>query len=202
MTSDSMKIFSYGSNMCSPRLAARVPSARFVRRGYLSGFTLRFHKRGRLDGSGKANMLRTGDDADRVWGVVWEIDPAHKPDLDRAEGLGAGYEEERVRVERPGKPETRDSVEGRRASRGPDGSGAVDGASDEAWAYVASPDFIDDRLVPFGWYVDFVVAGAREHALPDPYVAAVARQERRRDPNQERRRRNRRILESGSGEAG
>ena len=49
-----MKIFSYGSNKCSPRLPARVPSALSVGTGYVRGFALRSHKRGRLDGSGKA----------------------------------------------------------------------------------------------------------------------------------------------------
>lgn len=171
-----MKIFSYGSNMCSPRMAARVPSARFVGTGYVRGFTLRFHKRGRLDGSGKANMLRTGDPDDGVWGVIWTFDAAQKAALDRAEGLGNGYEEARVRV--------------RRSS----GNG---GPVDEMRlrAYVASPDFIDHRLLPLGWYLDFVLAGAREHGLPDAYVEAVARTDTRRDPDESRRKRNRRILE-------
>lgn len=205
-----MKIFSYGSNMSTPRLAARVPSARFVRTGYVVGFTLRFHKRGRLDGSAKADMLRTGDASDRVWGVIWDIDPAHKPDLDRAEGLGAGYEEERVRVIRahdgavsdPRVPGASPTVQDPDPGTGDpgqeeDGAGARSGgAFDEAWAYLASPDFIDDGLVPFGWYVDFVVAGAREHALPDGYVDTIVARERRRDPDRERRMRNRRILEA------
>ena len=165
-----LKIFSYGSNMSTRRLAARVPSARFVATGHVVGYTLRFHNKGRLDSSGKANMLHTGSEEDRVWGVLWKIDPAQKPDLDRAEGVGAGYEEERVEVRVPGVP----------------------GVS--ARAYVADPAYIDDRLLPYEWYLDFVVAGAREHGLPKAYVTAIEARESARDPDEERRQRNRRIL--------
>lgn len=190
-----MKIFSYGSNMCSPRIAARVPSARFVATGCVRGFSLRFHKRGRLDGSGKANMLRTDDPEDRVWGVIWEIDPADKAGLDRAEGLGNGYDEERVRVV---------SAPGDASSGVPGGHGARldDDVGLPLRAYLASPDFIDDGLLPFEWYLDFVVAGAREHGLPDPHVELIARTEARRDPDEERRRRNRAILDVGRSRSG
>lgn len=175
---ETLKIFSYGSNMSSRRLRARVSSARFLRIGYVVGYTLRFHKRGRLDRSGKANMLCTGAREDRVWGVVREIDPAEKPDLDRVEGLGAGYEEERVEV-----------------WTGGGGGGPSDLAECvEAWAYIADPAYIDDALLPYDWYLEFVRKGAREHGLPDSYVVGIEGRESIPDPDEERSERNRRIL--------
>jgi hypothetical protein len=37
--------------------------------------------------------------------------------------------------------------------------------------YLATPDYIDDSLKPYGWYKDFVLAGGREHGLPPEYIA-------------------------------
>jgi hypothetical protein len=37
--------------------------------------------------------------------------------------------------------------------------------------YLAISDYIDDSLKPYGWYKDFVLAGAREHGLPPEYIA-------------------------------
>ena len=37
--------------------------------------------------------------------------------------------------------------------------------------YLATPDYIDDSLKPYGWYKDFVLAGAGEHDLPPEYIA-------------------------------
>ncbi|HEV7276548.1 MAG TPA: hypothetical protein VGN80_09700 [Devosiaceae bacterium] len=41
----------------------------------------------------------------------------------------------------------------------------------DALAYIAAPDAIDTALQPYGWYKDFVMRGAGEHALPADYVA-------------------------------
>src|SRR3954469_2174360 len=87
-----MLYFAYGSNMCTGRLQGRVPSANPVRNARLGGHTFHFHKRS-TDGSGKGNAFATGNNADVVWGVVFEIAPSEKPALDRAEGLGHGYNE-------------------------------------------------------------------------------------------------------------
>ena len=174
--------------MSSRRLAARIPSARFIATGHVVGYTLRFHKKGRLDSSGKANMHHTGSEEDRVWGVVWEIDPAHKPELDRVEGLGAGYEEEWVEVR------VVDASSEPGGGRSVSAEAVGSGSGVPARAYVADPAYIDDRLLPYEWYLDFVLAGAREHGLPEAYVAAIEARQSTRDPDEERRERNRRIL--------
>jgi gamma-glutamylcyclotransferase len=91
-----MLYFAYGSNMCAGRLRGRVHSAVPVRVARLLNHSLRFHKRSDKDSSGKADAYFTGEPEDVVWGVVFDIDPAEKPDLDRHEGLGHGYVERLV----------------------------------------------------------------------------------------------------------
>ncbi len=62
----------------------------------LPGHALRFHKRS-MDKSGKCNAFATGND-DRVIGVLFSFDPAERDNLDKAEGLGSGYEHSMVTV--------------------------------------------------------------------------------------------------------
>jgi gamma-glutamylcyclotransferase (GGCT)/AIG2-like uncharacterized protein YtfP len=166
-----MHLFAYGSNLCSARLRARVPSARPLGVARLRGHALRFHKRGWRDGSGKADAYATRSRGDRVWGVVFRIDPLEKPDLDRVEGLGKGYDQ------------ARRTVEGR------------DGRHWRAWLYRADRSAIDAAAVPFRWYRDLVLAGAREHGLPDHYVRGlIATVPARPDPDAARARRHRALL--------
>ena len=81
-----MLYFSYGSNMSSKRLRMRAPSATFVAVAELSAHILRFHKKSDRDGSAKCDAYHTGDDAHRLFGVVFRVDAAHLPLLDKAEG--------------------------------------------------------------------------------------------------------------------
>ena len=156
-TAPKMLYFAYGSNMLSRRLQhpSRVPSAIPLATAYLSGHNLTFDKRSR-DGSGKCDAEATGVPGDRVYGVVYEIDAAEKPCLDRAEGLGKGYAE---------KTETVTS-----------GSGPLC-----SLVYFATDK--DRALKPYHWYKNFVVAGAREHSLPSDYIALLEKVESREDPD-------------------
>ena len=160
-----LKYLAYGSNLHPARLRERVPSARPVGVLGLEGWQLRFNKRGR-DGSGKCNIVRSQSPTARVHAAVYEIDPEEKPALDRAEGLGCGYQEMRVAADR----------------------------HDEAFCYVAAADFIDERLLPYTWYRDYVSIGARFHELPDVYVRAIEVVEAVADPDAERRQLNERIM--------
>lgn len=137
--------FAYGSNMSTARLRARMPSCRPIGVAILPGHTLRFHKRSR-DGSAKCDAF-AGGDADRVIGVLFRFDPAERPALDKAEGVGNGYDAATVTVI---------NSQGRRR---------------KVLTYLAAPDHIDDRLKPYGWYKDHVLAGCAEHGLPREYVA-------------------------------
>ena len=86
-----MKYFAYGSNMSLARLQQRTPEVRRLSSCVLPGHSLRFHKAGR-DGSGKCDAFLTGNPRDRVMGALFELCPEQKPDLDRVEGLGRGYD--------------------------------------------------------------------------------------------------------------
>jgi len=160
MTQATQLYFAYGSNMYSPRLQQRVPSAEFVDIARLPGYMSVFHKHGR-DDSAKCDLEPL--DAATTWGVVYRIDTDDLPRLDEAEG--DGYRRQSVVVA------TRDDLL-------------------EAFTYRARPNCLTDAR-PYDWYVDLVVAGAREHQLPDMYIAGLEQTETLEDPDHERAERNR-----------
>lgn len=160
-----MHYFAYGSNMFTARLARRVPRARPLGPARLRGHVLRFHKQG-TDGSGKCNVVATGRREDVVHGVVFDIDERRLPRLHAAEG--PGYEFLQTYVE-------------------------TDDGELEAAIYRARPAWLDDALAPYTWYQRFVVAGAREHGLPDDYVINLENVFARTDPNKWRAFKNRWI---------
>lgn len=167
-----MKYFAYGSNLLTRRLTdlSRAPSA--VARGIatVSGFTMRFHKVG-TDGSGKCTLIATGNEADLVYGVLYDFADADVAGLDREEGVHlGGYARHSVRVRLP--------------------NGAT-----EAMTYIAGDRYVDAASVPFDWYRDLVVAGAREHGLPPPYLRELEQTPAVPDPNAARAARARRLLE-------
>ena len=163
--------FAYGSNMLTRRLKAedRAPSAVFVDTGFIAGRRLTFDKLSQ-DGSGKCDAEMTRNTTDRVYGVIFEINCADKPALNRAEGLGKGYEEETVEVT---SPET----------------------TILAQTYIATRK--ERALRPYHWYQALVVAGAVEHGLPDTYVEWLRVFESTEDPNAKRRAENEALLFSG-----
>lgn len=160
--------FAYGSNMLLRRLRAqnRAPSAVAVCTGFVEGRRLKFDKRS-VDGSGKCDIEATGDPRDRAWGVVFRIDAADRPALDRVEGLGQGYTDQDVHVMTP--------------------DGLVN-----AFTYVALMKA--PGLRPYHWYRALVVAGAREHGLPDAYIAWLQTFESQADPDAGRNRMNEALL--------
>ncbi len=161
----SLKYLAYGSNLHPLRLQQRVASARPLGVVELPGWQLRFHKRGR-DGSAKCNVIETQGPADRVHGVVYDIAARDKPALDRAEGLGRGYQLQRLDLQPYG----------------------------ETFFYVAAAGHIDDALRPFGWYKAYVVEGARFHGLPEAYIGAIEQASAIVDPDPLRQRDNIRLL--------
>lgn len=158
--------FAYGSNMLAARLQERVPSARAVGPACLTGYSLRWHKIS-LDGSGKCDVQADDAPGACVWGVIFEIALGEKIKLDRAEGLGNGYDERTVQVERS--------------------SGGV-----KVQLYYATA--IDRAYVPYDWYKALVMAGARENELPAGYVAALDSVPSKPDPDTNRARKNTDLL--------
>ena len=160
--------FAYGSNLLTRRLRERAPSARRVCIACLPGHELRWHKLGR-DGSGKCDAYATGDEADLLWGVVYRLALHDKQALDRAEGLGNGYQQKLVQLHA--------------------GTRVV-----EAMVYIATRTAPD--LAPYDWYKAFVSHGAVEHQLPHEHRSRIEAVPSLPDPDPHRARLNRRILEA------
>lgn len=139
--------FAYGSNLHPLRLLERVPSANLVGPVQQSRHRLAFHKRGQ-DGSGKCNLFSTGSGSDLVYGALYTLDPEHKNALDRCEGLGCGYMENRITVQ-------------------------YQGRDYPCFTYIAEQSHIVDSLKPFHWYKQLVILGAKYLRFPDPYISAI-----------------------------
>lgn len=138
--------FAYGSNMATPRLRAanRCPSAQSLGVAELRGYELRWHKKS-TDGSGKCDVV-SGNDRDRVFGVLFSIANSEQDALDNAEGRGKGYERKQMAVWQGN-------------------------AERQATLYVAT--ITDSTLKPYTWYKAWVVAGAKEHGLPADCIAML-----------------------------
>ncbi len=159
-------VFAYGSNMLMSRIRKRCPKARALGSAKLLGHELKWHKRS-VDESGKCDVVQTNDEAHVVYGVLYEIDEKEKPALDRAEGLGEGYEEKKVEV-------------------------VFGGASRVVFIYSATKT--DSSLKPYTWYKAFVVEGAKEHKLPSEYIQQLEAVAAIEDPDCERARHNGKLL--------
>jgi hypothetical protein len=155
----SIAYFAYGSNMASHRLLQRLPGARHVEVGILTGHQLRFHKND-SGLSSKCNIELTDDLRDEVFGVVYQISNEDKQLLDRIEGLGTGYNEKIVSIT------------------------TLSGALLTSVTYFAID--IDHSLVPYHWYKQHVLRGAIEHRLPAEYVSKIESIESQEDPDQHR----------------
>jgi len=142
-----MIYFSFGSNMSSARLAARGLSVSSKGLGYLYKHKLAFHKVSSKDGSGKCDIIRTGELSDYVIGVLYDLKPSHKSALDKHEGVGFGYEVKDVQIQT---------------------------LTDEkvlAFAYHATN--INPDLKPYHWYKKHVVFGAIENNFPTEYIDQI-----------------------------
>lgn len=155
-------VFAYGSNMLMRRINARCPSATPLGMAELRSYELKWHKRSRLDGSGKCDVVQTDNVSHVVYGVLYDIPAREKLELDKAEGLGRGYDEKTVEV-------------------------AFKGALCSATIYCATD--IDASLRPYTWYRALVVAGAKENQLPEKYIEQLADADAITDSNSERHRR-------------
>lgn len=169
-----LSYFAYGSNLFSARLRARVPGCLPLHAARLDGFELCFHKAG-MDGSGKCNALPVSHRKSAVHGMVWSFPRQEKPQLDAAEGLGRGYREAGIEV------------------------CLANGTRLTAFTYLAT--HIDGRLRPFDWYLEHVLAGAREWDLPPAYTRGISITPAVPDPDHERAAREW-SLHRGQAEAG
>lgn len=168
MTRTTFLYFAYGSNMLTRRLRApnRAPSAVPVNGGYLARRRLTFDKVSQ-DGSGKCDAHATQSKTDRVYGVVFEIGDSDRASLDKAEGLGKGYEEQTVQV-------------------------ITSAGTVSARTYMATNK--DPALRPYHWYKALTIAGALEHGVPTAYVEWLRTFDSVEDQKSDRRAKNEALL--------
>lgn len=164
-----MLIFAYGSNMNLNRLTQRVPSAVKTSNAFLPGYKLVCNKVSK-DGSAKANIIKTDNLAELVWGVLLTIDSDEKALLDKAEGLGKGYNEDTLIFF----DETNNPY--------------------PAQVYIADSNVINNNLLPYDWYKEFIVTGAIQNELPADYILQLQSIICSRDNDEERRTKNYSIL--------
>lgn len=164
-----MLIFSYGSNMNLNRLTQRVPSAVKVSNAFLTGYKFVCNKISK-DGSAKANIIKSGIPGELVWGVLFNIDNKEKPLLDKAEGIGLGYNEDTLTF--------------------------FDQLSNSysAQVYIADNNSINNHLLPFDWYKEFIVTGGIQNHLPAEYISQLQSIICIDDPDEERKLKNYSIL--------
>jgi gamma-glutamylcyclotransferase len=160
--------FAYGSNMltCRIKSSERAPSAKCIGIGYVQEHRLTFDKVS-SDGSGKCDLELTNNPKDKVHGVLFEIENKDKDNLDRAEGVGNGYEKKSVEV-------------------------VTASGQFLATTYVAIKK--DNTVQPYHWYKAIVVTGAVEHGLPNGYIEWLRTFYSKNDSDKVRRSKNESIL--------
>jgi sulfite reductase (NADPH) flavoprotein alpha-component len=138
--------FGYASNMDLTSLRAKGIEPRASERAVLPGWRLRFNVQHffRHEG-GVANIERSDDRTDAVWGVLHLCDDAHLALLDTAEANGHGYDRINVPV-------------------------LTDRGEQHAITYVGIPSFIDERCRPTRRYLNILVRGAIAAGINSDYV--------------------------------
>ncbi|MBE0352014.1 gamma-glutamylcyclotransferase family protein [Pseudoalteromonas lipolytica] len=149
--------FSFGSNMSSSRLLARLPEAKRVGTAVLKGYELTFDMVS-TDGSAKCSIRQTDEPEALVYGVVYQLNLAEKAILDEIEG--PRYDCVDVCVE------------------------LVEGEQLTAHCYIANT--LDSALLPFDWYLQHVHRGALEAGVPNHYSEAILSRDSRDDPDKTR----------------
>lgn len=176
-----MKYFAYGEKMFSPRLYDVIRDATCLGAAKVMGYKLFFHNRGSNDPSGKCNIVPVKDPSCEVYGVLFDIPERERYLLDRAEGLGYGNQEVTLKVF-PAKAEDDNKLL------------PLSGAF--AFTYIAYKDNVFEDLVPYTWYKELVISGAKEHHLPAEYIHHLEQFAATQDPNVHRANKQKRYLES------
>ena len=163
-----MHYLAYGSNLHPLRLTERVPNACLIGTTELRGYKLAFHKLS-VDGSAKCTLHCTTDADDIAYAAVYFVPDNEIAVLDAIEGVGKGYDKAHFSVE-------------------------IDGAALDIFTYIASITHLVFDLSPYDWYQRLVLAGARYHDFPAPYIDSIAAAPRSQDEDARRRMANESLL--------
>lgn len=173
-----MKYFAYGEKMFTADLLSIVPNAKCLGVVKIMGYKLCFHNKSALDLSGKCNIVPVKEPSQEVYGVLYEIPTRERYLLDKNQSLGYGNQEVTLKVY----PENSES------------SFPTEGVF--AFTYIAHKDNIFEDLVPFTWYKELIITGAKEHRLPASYIHYLEKFSSCPDPNVHRATKQKRYLES------
>ncbi|MBS0287179.1 MAG: gamma-glutamylcyclotransferase [Proteobacteria bacterium] len=173
-----MKYFAYGEKMFSADLLSVVPNAKCLGVVKIMGYKLCFHNKCAQDFSGKCNIVPVKDPSQEVYGVLYEIPTRERYHLDKNQSLGYGNQEVTLKVY-PEKAENDLPLEGI-----------------FAFTYIAHKDNIFEDLVPYTWYKEQILRGAKEHHLPAKYIQYLEKFSSTPDPNVHRANKQKRYLES------
>jgi len=148
--------------MFSRRLKETIaPSAVAIDIGFVQGRRFSFDKVSRDGDSGKCDIAATRNEKDRAYGVLYRINAKEKSDLGKAEALGVGYSEANIQI-------------------------VTASGTQSAVTYVAS--YKEEAVLrPYQWYKAMVIAGAKEHGLPNEYIEWLHTFEAQVDANADRR---------------
>jgi len=148
--------FAYGSNLSLAQMRERAPEHRIVGLAALRDHRLAFPLYSPRWGGGVASVMPHRGDT--VWGVIYDVSDSDLAELDRHEGFRAAADQHNVYDREPMTVEL---------TRPDDGSVP---RRVRAQAYVARPS---NPSPPTREYLDRILTGAREHALPDDYVSRL-----------------------------
>lgn len=170
MTNKSFYVFSYGSNLLLNRILHRTKSALVVDTHELNGFKIVFNKKS-TDGSIKANIEKTDDPNDSVWGAIHKLNIKDKPILDQYENLGNGYDYYTFPL-------------------------SINTQVKTIHAYMATDEQHLENGLPYDWYLNFVIDGSIQNNFPKTYIQKLKAIESKRDGNHNRSEKNKAILYS------
>jgi gamma-glutamylcyclotransferase (GGCT)/AIG2-like uncharacterized protein YtfP len=140
--------FAYASNMAAETMARLCPGHRFAGAAELPDHRLAFTRRSVRTGTGVADIVPVAGRS--VWGALYEVDEAMLARLDEKEGNGWAYERRAACVRLAGAHGERDA---------------------QVYSVIAPQQA---EVAPSPEYLQGLLDAARERALPDAYVAAIA----------------------------
>ncbi len=158
MTPHTLHYFCYGSNLHPVRLQERIPSAQLITTSAIQGYRVLFHKLSD-DQSTKCNLFHTGYEQDQAYGAIYTMDATHKPVLDEYEGEGYACCDISVTT---GQQEF------------------------HCFTYIAQDTHITTDILPYHWYKELVLLGARYLNFPEQYIQHLDTSTTMPDPNAQR----------------
>jgi gamma-glutamylcyclotransferase len=144
-----IKYFAYGSNMDEEVMQACCPTHRFIGAARLDDHRLAFTRRSVRTGTGVADAVF--DRGQTVWGALYELDPEDLRKLDRKEGSGWAYEQQRCRVHL-----------------------FADGSEQDSITYTVLQKEREE-IPPSRAYLKRLITAARRRGLPEQYIASLTR---------------------------